>query len=122
MNKYSEHKFSTMDEVGQAVDDNGGVLSLYMSSLRDAAGKGRIGTNVLRGIQENLRGLGLGHYPRELPNNQNAMVRLYRYGNPLAELIEAAFTPGKENDELLCRRAERKEADLLQQVRELVCE
>lgn len=118
----SEHKFTSMDEIGQAVDNKGGVLSLSMSSLRDASGKGRLGINVLHGIQENLRGLGLGHYPRELPNNQNEIVRLYRYGNPLAELIEAVFTPGEENDELLRRRSEQKEADVLRQVRELVCE
>ncbi len=122
MAERSDHEFSDMEEVGRAVDENGGVLSLHMYSLRNAYGKGKLGKLVLIGISDKLKGLGLGHYPRELPNNQNIMIRLYRFGNPVAEIIEAALDPSEESDELLRRRSEGTEAELLKQVRELVCE
>ncbi len=115
-------EFSNMVEIGKAVDDNDGVLSLYMYSVRDAAGKGRLGVHVLRGISESLSGLGLGHHPEELPNDQNEMVRLYRLGSPIAEVLEAALYPGEDEDELLRERSTGTEVELLKQVRELVCE
>lgn len=115
-------EFSNMLEISKAVDNNDGVLSLYMYSLRDAAKKGRLGVHVLRGISENLSGLGLGHHPEELPNNQNEMVRLYRLGSPIAEVLEAALYPGEDEDEVLRERTTRMEVELLKQVRELVCE
>jgi hypothetical protein len=99
------------NEIRQKVETNKNVLTLKMAVLRDAAGKGKLGTKVNKGIDKQLNELGLGHVPHELPNNQNALVRLYKRGTPIGVLVERASTPSKRYDSYLGKQFSDKEAD-----------
>lgn len=66
--------------------------------------------------------MGLGHYPAELPDWQEHQVRIYRLGSPIADLIEAALSPGSEGD-IVIREASSGDAQkTLSEIRELVCQ
>jgi len=49
-------------------------------------------------ISETLAGMGIGHVPQELPCNQNDLVRLYKKGTPIGNLIDTVLKPGERND------------------------
>ena len=72
-----------------AVENNQGVHRVTMETLRQLEGRQRVGKHILKGIEEKLRTLGLGHLPKELPNRQQQTVLLYRIGTPASEVIEA---------------------------------
>ena len=111
----------TMEEIRDKVLAEGDVRSFRMDTVRDAYGAGRLGIHVRAGISKALQGLGLGHYPRELPDSQDAQIRLYRLGSNAADLIEAVLNPSASTDEKV-RSATSGDADkILKSVRELVC-
>ena len=93
----------TWDEIKKQVEEAGGVLTLTMAALRDAAGAGKLGVHVRSNISRRLAAMGLGHVPTELPANQHERVRVYKRGTPVGDLIEAALNPGERNDESLLR-------------------
>lgn len=107
--------------IKRAVKESGGIMTLNMETLRNAYGAGKIGKHVLSGISKELAGQGLAHFPLELPNYQHEVVRIYQLGSPVADIIDAASQVGEDNDELLRSAAAGDEANLLRQVRELVC-
>jgi hypothetical protein len=117
----SEVKVSSMEELFDLVNSRGGVMTTTMEVLRDAYGKGRLGVHVREGIRNALVGLGLGHYPQTLPEYQERAVRLYRLGSPVGNLIEAVLDLSPEHDEHLRQAVGGDEAEILQQIRELVC-
>ena len=112
-------------EVKKRVEQAQGVLTVGMGELRDAADAGRLGVNVRSKIARGLAGIGLGHIPAELPNDQNAQVRLYDKGSQVGELVERVLRPGAEDDMVLRELFGEDKADyatIVQQIRDLVSE
>jgi hypothetical protein len=93
-----------------------------MEEVRDAYGAQRLGSNVRTGIENELASLALGHYPQRLPDSQSALVRLYRLGSPVANLIIAVLNPTEEHDEDLRRAVASSDSAILQKIKELVCD
>jgi len=69
-----------------------------MEQLRDAHGTLKLGVHVREEISKALAGIGLGHVPEELPNYQHELVRVYKKGTPVGDLIETVLKPGQQND------------------------
>jgi hypothetical protein len=88
----------TWDEMKDAVEKNGNVLTVTMEELRNTHGVGRLGKKVIAHIHNGLAGVGLGHVPQELPGDQHEPVRLYKMGTPIADAIITVLTPSKQND------------------------
>lgn len=104
-------KFASMDELKQAVENNGGLLTVTMEDVRDAYGSARLGPfvlntlQVLNSVHESLEVLGLGHLPLELPNTHTELVRLYKKDGAAGQLINAVLNLSKENDELIRQKS-----------------
>ena len=111
----------SLQAIKDGVDEAGGVKSFPMWQVRDAYGAGRLGIHVRAGISKALHGLGLGHYPGDLPDSQTQFVRLHRLGTPTADLIEAVLHPGPEGDQRLLAASSGEAEAVLVKVRELVC-
>ena len=69
-----------------------------MAQLRDAHGAAKLGVNVRAEISSTLAGMGLGHIPKELPGYQDELVRVFKNGTPIGDLIGTVLTPGQQND------------------------
>jgi hypothetical protein len=116
-----EDEYDSLEQIRDAVEANGDVLSLVMWVVRDAYGAERLKVNVRTNIQDKLAGLGLGHIPAEIPDDQTRILRLYKLGSPVARLIGAVGTPGEDEDDVI-RDAVSGDAEArLAKVRELVC-
>ena len=113
--------FDNFDELSKKVDSSGGVVTTTMGNLRDAAGYGKLGVHVVKQISQTLAGKGLGHYPDSLVADQRELIRVYRLGSQIAELIEAVLDPSEANDQVLRDRAGGEDARILGAVRRLVC-
>ena len=109
-----------IDEIQARLERNQGVLTVTMQQLRDAHGAERLGSIVRSEITEDLAHRGIGHYPSELPAYQEQQVRLFTIGSAVAQIIDAAFTIGQENDEKLRLATGNTAVEILRQVRELV--
>lgn len=111
------------DTIKAEVEQNGNVLTITMGRLREAHGAGRLGEHVRIDISKALAGIGLGHVPVALPPYQENIVRLYKLGTPVADVINAAILPGPENDEKLKSLAGQdpsRYADIIDRIRDLV--
>lgn len=116
---------SKWDEIKNKVEENDNILTLSMIELRDALGKDKLGVHVRAAISNKLAGMGLGHIPIDLPGSQDELVRLYKRGTPLGELIEIVLAPGETNDRKLKEifGAEKIDyASIIEKIRELVSE
>ena len=114
---------ASWDEIKQRVEENGNVVTLTMEELREAHGAARLGVNVRAEISSTLAGMGLGHIPEELPTYQNGLVRVYKNGTPIGELIRIVLTPGEQNDSKLTTQFGTGGVDhaaIVQKIRELV--
>ncbi|MBI3648450.1 MAG: hypothetical protein HY240_06870 [Actinobacteria bacterium] len=114
-------KYATLDELREAVERNQGVLTEPMQEIRDAHGAGRLGIHVRTNISKALKGLGLSHYPEALPEYQHVPVRVYKQGSPVGDLIDAVLNPSPTHDDELRQAVSGGDAELLRQVRELIC-
>lgn len=74
-------------------------LTITMRELRDAEGGERCRSGVLQRISDRLRSSGVGHFPVELPPDQNARVRLFRYGSPAFHVIRAVTDLNSTDDQ-----------------------
>ena len=99
-----------------------GILSLPMEQVREAHGAGRLGVTVRSNISKSLDGLGIGHYPLELPDSQRDWVRLTHKGSPISDLINAVLDPSETNDGRLRDAVNNEDQRILQQIKELVCD
>jgi len=113
--------FSSIQELKQEIEESQGVLTVQMSALRDAHGVDRLGKIVIENISKELAGEGLGHYPTPLPLYQHLEARIYKRGSRVEDIIKAVFTVGEDNDEVLRTAATGEEAELLNQIRGLLC-
>jgi hypothetical protein len=119
---------SDFSKLGEEVNQHDGVLTVPMWRLRDNYGAGKLGIHVRAGISQALHSAGLDHYPvketdgHPLPGDQSAMVRIYRQGTPVADLIDAVLHPGPGHDDELRQLVGGNTAEqTLKRVRELVC-
>lgn len=113
---------NTWEDLQGFVGQNGDVISVKMITLRDLHKVKKLGVHVVEQISNKLKGVGLGHYPTDLPLYQEDDVRLYRLGTPVAELIGAVLYPSRENDDKLRDVAEDGASDTLDRIRALVCD
>lgn len=88
----------------------------------NAFGAGRLSSGVRSAITRELLGLGLAHYPAELPDWQENPVRVFKLGSPIADLIDAVLEPGAAHDEELRAAVRGDSAEILKKIRELVQE
>jgi hypothetical protein len=119
-----EDEFSTLDELRALVERNENILTVPMWKIRNAYGAERLKVHIRSGIHDELDGLGLSHMPREIPDNQNALLRLIKKGTPAARLIAAArrVSADHPDDDQLIRDAVSGDAKAtLQEIREMVC-
>ena len=110
----------SLEDIRDSVDKADGVVTLAMWDVRDAYGAGRLGVHVRTNISKKLRSLGLGHYPRELPSEQEVSVRVYRQGGAIADLIDAVLNPSATHDEELRAAVGGDAKETLNAIRELV--
>ncbi|MDB6146545.1 MAG: hypothetical protein JWO45_209 [Spartobacteria bacterium] len=113
--------FSTLEDAKSVLDQNNGVLTVKMAIVRDAHGAGRLGIHVRKNISDKLASLGVGHFPVELPENQDANVRLYCLGTPVAALIKAVLFPDAANDAKILDVVGGDAEKILIKIRDLVC-
>jgi hypothetical protein len=108
------------EEIRKAVEASADVLTLPMETVRDAFKYDRLGRNVRSLISEQLEGLGLGHYPSELPDRQWIPVRLFKLGSPMADLIDAALHPSEEHDQEMRNAVTRGDSETLKKIKALL--
>lgn len=113
-------KFSSPDEIRTAVQASGDVLTVKMEVVRDAFKYDRLGVNVRAIISDKLGGLGLGHYPLELPDRQWVPVRLFKLGSPIADLVDAALNPSEQHDEELRKAVSGGDSETIKQIKALL--
>ena len=114
---------ATWQEIKSAVESNGNIKTFPLGDLRDATGKDKLGVHVRSEISSTLAGMGLGHVPQELPNYQHELVRVYKRGTSLGDVIERILTPGESNDITLRESFSDDKIDyaaIIQQIRKLV--
>ncbi len=107
------------------VKDAGGVLTVNMGHLRDVHGAGKLGNIVVESIAEQLKGVGLGHAPKELPTSQWKQVLVYRIGTPAARLIKAVYDVDEESADVIRKFANAEkntDTETVRKIRELVCD
>jgi hypothetical protein len=110
--------------IKEEVEKNGNVKTVTMAQLRDAHGAAKLGVNVRAEISRTLAGMGLGHVPQELPGYQDELVRIYKNGTPIGDLIGAVLTPGQQNDTILVASGTTgiDYAAIISKIRDLVAE
>lgn len=116
---------NTYQAIADRVRENGGVITVYASELREAQGAGRLTTRINEEISNALRQRGLGHVPyyaHDLPTSQYELVRVFDATSALGKVIEAAHEPGEEFDVELREGVNGEAADLLNQIRNLIAE
>lgn len=108
------------DELKAEVEENQGVLTVDMRTLRDIHGAERLGINVRDNIHRELAGYGLSHFPRNLPDSQHAYARVYKQGSPVAELILAVLDADPQKDGVIRKAATSDGEETLRKIRELL--
>jgi hypothetical protein len=112
----------TYDELREKAIEHGGVLTVNMGTLRDIHEAKKLGSTVRENITKELRSRGLTHaWEHELPAYQHERVRIWLMGSPASDLIEAVYNESEDADKAIRQAVESDAADVLQQVRELVC-
>lgn len=111
----------TKDELVESITNAENLLTLPMAEVRDAWKYGRLGIHVRRQISNELRGMGIGHYPRKLPEYQHEYVRLYKLGTPVSDIIDAVLNPSKEHDDELRDLIGGDSRAILDEIKALVC-
>lgn len=113
-------KNKTLDDLVREVEENSGVMTVEASALRDRYGAERLGINVRNAISKELAGRGLAHYPKILPDRQHELVRIYRQGSPVADLIDAVLNVDSRADAKLRKAAKGDSEKVVAKIRELL--
>jgi hypothetical protein len=112
----------SIEDIRTRVEESEFVMTVAMSDLRDAFGKKRIGKHVADEISRKLQQTGLGSFPKDLPLDQSAEVRLFVLGTPAADLIHAVCEPGSAGDHVIREAASGSAVETIREIRALVCE
>jgi len=110
-------------DIKAAIQAEGGIAHIQMVQLRDAAGWGKLGVNVVVDIANKLRDQGIGTLPavRQLPLSQYEQVRVHLKNSRVGEVIAAVTKPSISGDKLLRDIGDDDAAEVLDRVREMVC-
>jgi len=114
---------AAFDKINQRVAEAGGIAVIPMWELRDAGGWAKLGVNVVVILANLLDEAGLGTLPvgQQLPLDQAGAVRVYQQKSSIGAVVEAVIKPSGKGDETLRRLTSDDAADVLDQVRSLVC-
>lgn len=112
--------YTSYQEIKSALESNDGLMSISMGELRDAHDVLRLGVHVRTGIHDRLQGMGIGHFPEELPDYQDQNVRLYTLGSPFAKILNDLFDFSQAADDRLRERIANDYEERLQKIKELV--
>jgi hypothetical protein len=121
MTAFDIEMLTSFDDLAKSVSAVGGVATVPMWQLRDLNGSGRLGPYVVEAISKELAARGLGHYPLELPQSQWEMVRVFRFGGTVAEIIDLVTKVDQTKDDRLREIASNDAAEKLQLIRRIVC-
>lgn len=113
------------NDIKHQVEESGNVCTVTMLTLREAAGKDKLGVNVRAEISKTLAGMGLGHVPEELPSYQHEQVRLYKHGTAIGDLIDTVLITGEQNDKKLKEQINEDQTnylEIIEQIRDLVAD
>jgi len=117
-----------IDDIQEACDEAGGVLSISLGELRDAVDAGKLGKFVMQRIAEELAAHGLGYFPQDLLEyarnqkpRQDQLIRIYRKGSSsTARAIEAVLHPSANGDQFLADLGTNDSQETIARIRELV--
>lgn len=111
-----------LSRLSDEVDKSDGIVAKQMYDLRTSLGWGRLGSGVIVQIHDQLAGKGLGHAPDPLPLDQGSMILIYRLGSEVAKLVQAVQRPSNRGADDLRAAATRGGAEVLAQIKALVCD
>lgn len=114
--------FHSYDELRDIVNNNGDLITVPLMQLRDVLNVSKLGVHVRNDIKKGLDSCGLKVFPPELPNNQHDLVRVYRAGSPIADLIDAVLNPTPEHDTELKNTVRSEDRDIINQIKRIVCD
>lgn len=104
------------------------VLAVSLGELREALGHNRLGVRALEQIATSLAGEGLGYFPEWVLTDQNQaprygdVVRVFRKGTGLGEVVTAVLEPTDRGDERLKEIADGDAVEILSMIRLLLAE
>ncbi len=78
----------TYEALAERVDDEGGIATIRMETLRTINDSERLGVHVVDAISNELADVGLGHYPESLPTSKSKVVLLYLSKTVLAKVLK----------------------------------
>lgn len=116
-----EYEYADLGELREAVEAAGSLLEVPTWAVRDAYGAERLGRIVRQNIATALANEGLGSIPSEIPDRQFEIIRIYRLGTSMAQLIDAVLKPSSEGDERLRSAASSQAIEQIDRIREIVC-
>ncbi len=108
----------TVASLREAVESNGGVLSLDVQHVRDACGVRRIREINVERIRAELADVGLACYPSLRGRKQGDIVRLYTRTSAVGRFALAFLKPSRDNDTKL-RELSGKALETLERIRTL---
>lgn len=111
-------RYNSLTELKNAVQTNGGVMTVDVADIRDAYGAQRLGSQVREEVIRRLKSLGLEHRPKTFPHYQEERVRLFIKDSPPGRLIRDVEHIAPAADRRI--RAAAARDGVIQQIRELV--
>jgi methyl coenzyme M reductase beta subunit len=102
---------------------NSNLATIRMMTLRKVHGAERLGANVVSGIQDSLSEHGIGHEPAELPNNQHAIILIYRNGTTIDKIIKHIRDIKENTDtQIVNLIGDDDVRQKIKKIKELICE
>lgn len=78
-------------DLAAEIADEGGIAAVRVGWLREMVDAGRVGIHVRDRIHHVLAARSIGHWPAEVPNNQDHLVLVYRTDLPAGAALTAAL-------------------------------
>lgn len=79
---------STFDELAALTHEAGDILEISAGSLRALVRAGRLGRHVRTAIDQDLHDAGLGHLPRQIPDNQTHSITVFATSSPAGRALQ----------------------------------
>jgi nitroreductase len=116
-----EDGVASLSDLREAVENEGDLIAVPMWVVRDAYGAERLGKIVRQNIATALANEGLGSVPMDVPDRQYEIVRIYRLGTGVAQIIDAVLKPTTEGDVRLRSASSSEALQQINRIREIVC-
>ncbi len=111
-----------MKVIVDRVEAAGGLAPCTLGELREIANRGRLGPGVLEEVTRQLDGYGMEFYPYpDEPLRQSDEVRVIKRSSPVGQLVLSVLRPSTNGDARLLEAAEGANAEIVSQIRTLVC-